>query len=68
MKEEMRKPFAIFGFIFFGIEILAGLITGLTYVPWDILAGFFTDKVLIVIFAILWNVAGAAFLWAAYKD
>jgi hypothetical protein len=64
----MNKALVIFGFLFLGVELFAGIIYGLTLVPWTAVAGLLTDRVLAVIFAILWNIAAGTMLWAGYKD
>jgi len=64
----MKKLLVTLGFIFFAVEILIGSIYALTFVPWGNIGSFFTEKVMLVILGILWNVAGAIFLWVGYTD
>ena len=64
----MKKGMVIFGFIFFAVEILIGSIYGLSFIPWSRIGGLITEKVLYVILAVLWNIAGAIFLWIGYSD
>jgi len=64
----MKKLLVTLGFIFFAVEILVGSIYALTFIPWSNLGGFFTERVMFIVFAIVWNIAGAIFLWAGYTD
>lgn len=64
---EKNRALIIFGFLFFGVELLIGLIFGLTLVPWVKLSFLGSLGSLMTIFAILWNVAGAVFLYIGYN-
>lgn len=64
----MGKALITLGFIFFAVEILIAGIYGLTFIPWSKLAFLLSEMSLKVIFVILWNVAGALFLYLGYRE
>ena len=63
--KEMKKLLLTLGFLFYAIEILSAVIYGLTFVPWG---SVFTEKIMIIVFMIVWNIAGGLFLWLGYKE
>lgn len=64
--QKMKSTLIVLGFLFFAIELLIGGIYGLSLVPWGKFISLFTEKVLLIIFVIVWNIGGAIFLWAGY--
>lgn len=63
----MKNGLLFLGYTFFIIEIVVGFIYGLTLVPWDRLRFLLSEASLSIILLVLWNIAGAIFLYFGYK-
>lgn len=62
----MRKGLVNLGFTVFILEFVSLIIYGLTLVNWNAFTSLLTDKVLILIFVVLFNILGGVLLWVGY--
>lgn len=63
-----NKGFLNLGYAFFFIEIFVGFIYGMAMVPWTRLAFLLSDASLGAILLVIWNIAGAIFLYLGNRE